>query len=32
MLKLRANLFGILGKDPCDSIGLKTEQLFVLYA
>ena len=31
ILKLRAYLFGLLDKDPCDSTDLKTEQLFVLY-
>ena len=32
VLKLRAYLFGLLDKDPCDSTDLKTEQLFVLYS
>ena len=28
---LRAYLFGLLDKDPCDSTDLKAEQLFALY-
>ena len=31
VLKLRAYLFGLLDKSPCDSADLKSEQLFVLY-
>ena len=30
ILKLRAYLFGLLDKDPCDSTDLGTEQFFVL--
>ena len=31
ILKLRAHLFGLLDKNPCDATDLRTKQLFVLY-